>query len=122
VTDEVVDVMDIALAKTLPMDEDDRPVRLRFRGTARDNHGLSPFLIGFNKADELSLSEGVQSAHRFVEDDDLGIMGDGLGELEPLAHAAAVRPDQAVLVGAELDDVERLFRPGPCFFRQNLAV
>ena len=43
---------------------------------------------------------GVHAAHRLVQEQHLGLVGEGLGQLHPLAHALAVAADASVLRGA----------------------
>ena len=80
---------------------------------ARDEDGPALALEVLDEPDELALAERVEPAHGLVQDDDPRIVGDGLGELDPLAHAPAVAADEPVLVLGEIDDVEGPGRPVP---------
>ena len=107
---------DVALGQDLALVDEDDP---RGQGldlgqdVARDEDGPALLLEVLDEPDELALAQRVEPAQRLVEDEDLRVVGDGLGELDPLAHAPAVAADEAVLVLREVDDVQGPGRPVP---------
>jgi hypothetical protein len=60
------------------------------------DHGL-PF--GAHRVDHAAdggRADGVDARGRFVQDDELGVMDDGLGETDALEHALGIGPDRAI--------------------------
>ena len=56
----------------------------------------------------------VEPVGRLVEEDELGIVGDRRGELDPLALARGHQPDRTEALLAETDQPQRVVRPLDC--------
>ena len=61
----------------------------------------------------VSAARGVEARRRLVEEEDLGLVHERGGEVQPALHAAGVALDQAVRGVLELDELEQLLARGP---------
>ena len=76
-----------------------------------DRPPLRPIVL--DEPDDLALAQRVEAVERLVQDEDLGFVGDGLGDFQPLAHPPAVAADQPVLCPRQARRRPGPGRPGP---------
>ncbi len=89
-------------------DEDARPEPLDLvEHVARDDDRLALLAEPAEQLDRPQPLAGVEPFERFVEDEEVGVVDDGLGQLHPLAHALGVRGERAGIPGVELDGCDR---------------
>ena len=60
--------------------------------------------------DHLGPTHGIETVERLVEDQDPGVVAEGVGELDPLPHALGVAGDPPLGGVGETDPFERLPR------------
>ncbi len=112
--EEVADLADVALGQDAPVVHEQHPPRHGLdlvEDVARDHHRPALPAELAHEVDHPPAVHRVHPAHRLVEQQHLGVVGDRLGQLHPLAHALAVAADLPVLRVEELHLVERVLRP-----------
>src|SRR6266545_1227838 len=66
-----------------------------------------------DRAEDLDAADGIRAGKRLVQNQDLRIVGERLGELRPLPHPSAVPMEGAIFRRRQADDLERLGRLRP---------
>jgi hypothetical protein len=77
---------------------------------ARHEDALSGARPLLDHANRLPPRNGIHARERLIENQQLGIVHDGLGELDALAHALAVGADLLVHGVEQIHDFERTSR------------
>ncbi len=108
--DEVADVVNVAFGEDPAVvdEEDVRGHRLDLvQDVARDDDRLSGAGPFADQADRAPAGERVHARERLVEDEERGVVDDGLRELDALAHALAVGANLLARRVHQIDDGER---------------
>ena len=75
---------------------------------AGDDYGLALVSEAAEQLDGQEPLAGVEPLERFVEDEEVRVVDDGLSQLHPLAHALGVRRDRAAVPRIELNGFDGL--------------
>ena len=67
------------------------------------------------QVDQVHPLSGIETGERFVEDEDLGVVDDRLGDLDALTHALRERRQPTVVAGIQVDLVQ-----GACGRRRRI--
>ena len=78
---------------------------------AGDEHAAALVAELADELDQVGAGDRVGAAQRLVEEDERRVVGDRLGDLRPLPHAAAHLPHALAGVGLHADAAERPRRP-----------
>ena len=90
---------DVALGDDIPRRKDDDAIREHVdlvQDVAADDQVEAVVGPGSEQADDVGAGERIETVERFVQHEYRRLMGDSLGQLDPLAHALRVSRDLAV--------------------------